>query len=206
MPRLKSLLTGLALLLTACTNGSPGTAVNLDSGTVYWRYYDYDYTPIQDISFAGGSGELLTEVLGDPFNLPQDQFDKAVTDAMYGAHFGPPTHFTTTPRGSFQPKFDVRLVFDSVYPMSVNTICVAPPQQPPARTSPGNGSVSLSAAFCQEGRVLTYLEAGGSGYTGAKDPRFAAFIKNVTSNLFPPNNPNNPNFRNGQDQCRRHMC
>ena len=69
---------------------------------------------------------------------------------MYGAHFGPPTHFTTTPKGSFQRKFDVRLVFDSVYPMSVNTICAAPPQQPPARTSPGNGSVSLSAAFCQE--------------------------------------------------------
>ena len=207
MSRLKSLLTGLALLLTACTNGSPGSAVNLDSGTIYWRYYDYDYTPIQDISFAGGSGELLTQVLGDPFNLPQDQFDKAVTDAMYGAHFGPPTHFTATPMGSFQRKFAVRLVFDSVYPMSINTICVAPPQQPPARTRPGNGRVSLSAAFCQDVRVLTYLEAGGSGYSGANDPRFTAFIKNVTFNLFPPNNSNNPNFRNGQsDRCRRHCA
>jgi hypothetical protein len=207
VPRLKSLLTGLALLLTACTNGSPGSAVNLDSGTIYWRYYDYDYTPIQDISFAGGSGQLLTQILGDPFNPPQDQFDNAVTGAMYGAHFGPPTHFTATPMGSFQRKFAVRLVFDSVYPVSINTICVAPPQQPPPRTRPGNGSVSLSAAFCQEGRVLTYLEAGGSGYSGPNDPRFTAFIKNVTFNLFPPNNPNNPNFRNGQsDHCRRHMC
>ena len=54
---------------------------------------------------------------------------------------------------------------------------------------------------------MTYLEAGGSGYTGPDDPRFTAFIKNVTFNLFPPNNPNNPNFRNGQsNQCHRHMC
>jgi hypothetical protein len=207
VPRLKPLLTGLALLLAACTNGSPESAVNIGSGTIYWRYYDYDYTPIQDISFAGGSGQLLTQILGDPFNPPQDQFDKAVTSAMYGAHFGPATHFTTTPGGSFQRKFAVRLVFDSVYPMSINTICVTPPQQPSPRTGPSNGSVSLSAAFCQEGRVLTYLEAGGSGYSGPNDPRFTAFIKNVTFNLFPPNNPNNPNFRNGQnDHCHRHMC
>jgi hypothetical protein len=65
---------------------------------------------------------------------------------------------------------------------------------------------SLSAAFCQEGRVLTYLEASGSGYAGPSDPRFAEFIRNVTFKLFPPNNPNNPNFRSGQpDHCHRHL-
>jgi hypothetical protein len=49
---------------------------------------------------------------------------------------------------------------------------------------------------------LTYLEAGGTGYTGPNDARFAAFIKNVT----PPSNPNNPNFREGQPGgCRRFM-
>ena len=35
------------------------------------------------------------------------------------------------------------------------------------------GASASQPPFCQEGRVLTYLEAGGSGYTGAKDPRFA---------------------------------
>ena len=34
----------------ACTNGSPDSAVDLGSGTIYWRYYDYGYSPIQDIS------------------------------------------------------------------------------------------------------------------------------------------------------------
>ena len=63
-----------------CTNGSPDSPANLGRGTIYWRYYDYGYTPIRDISFAGGSGELLTRILGDPFNLSQDQFEK-----------GPPT-------------------------------------------------------------------------------------------------------------------
>jgi len=49
---------------------------------------------------------------------------------------------------------------------------------------------------------LTYLEAGGSSYTGPNDPRFEAFIKNVTFTLFPPKNPTNPNFR---EQRSNHM-
>jgi hypothetical protein len=77
---------------------------------------------------------------------------------------------------------------------------------PPERNATASGSVSLSAAFCQENRVLTHLEASGSGYTGPSDPRFVELIRNVTFNLFPPTNPNNPNFRNGQPGgCLRFM-
>jgi hypothetical protein len=48
--------------------------------------------------------------------------------------------------------------------------------------------VSLSAAFCQSGEPLSYLEAGGSGYRGPTDPRFIELIHEVTFNLFPPQN------------------
>jgi hypothetical protein len=205
MPQINAVLIGLALLLAACTNSPPGSS-SFGGGTIHWTYYDYSYTPIADISIAGGSGQLLAQILGNPFNVDQEQFDKAVTDAMYGAHFGPPTHFTSAPLGSFKRIFYVRLGFGGLSPLSINTICTIPPALP-QRNATANGSVSLSAAFCQEGRVLTYLEAGGTGYTGPNDPRFAEFIKNVTFRLFPPNNPNNPNFRNGQaDHCHRHMC
>jgi hypothetical protein len=205
VPQLKHLYAGLAMLLAACTGVPPGGGGGVSSGTIYWTYYDTSYTPIQDISVAGGSGQLLTQILGNPFNVDQEQFDKAVTDAMYGAHFGPPTHFTTTPAGSFKRIFYLRLGFGGPNPLSINTICTIPPA-PPERKATANGSVSLSAAFCQESRVLTYLEAGGTGYTGPNDARFAAFIKNVTFKLFPPSNPNNPNFRDGQPGgCRRFM-
>jgi hypothetical protein len=201
----KPLLVGLAFLLAACTGGSRDGAVDLGSGTIHWTYYDTSYTPIQDVSAAGGAGQLLTQILGNPFNVDQAAFDQAVTDAMYGANFGPRTHFTTAPEGSFKRLFYVRLGFGGSSPLSVNTICIIPPA-PPERNATANGSASLAAAFCQEGRVLTYLEASGSGYAGPDDPRFAAFIKNVTYNLFPPINPNNPNNRNGQaGGCHRFM-
>ena len=207
MSQLKHLYAGLALFLAACSTGSrsgdPGAG--LSSGSISWTYYDYSYTPIQDISMAGGSGQLLTQIMGNPFNVDQEQFDKAVTDAMYAAHFGPPTHFTTEPEGSFKRIFYVRLGFGGPNPLSINTICTIPPA-PAARNETANGSVSLAAAFCQEGRPLTYLEGGGKGYTGPDDPRFIAFMKNVTFRLFPPNNPNNPLMRDGQSGgCHRHL-
>ena len=189
MPRVTPVLLALSLLLAACSSGSksgsPGLLAN--TGSVYWTYYDTSYTPIQDIALAGGSGQLLTQILGNPFNVSQEAFDKGVTDAMYGAHFGPPTHFTTEPIGSFKRIFYVRLGFGGENALSINTICTVPPAAP--RTNPGaNGSVSLSAAFCQSGEPLSYLEAGGSGFTGPTDPRFVAFMQQVTFNLFPPQN------------------
>jgi hypothetical protein len=187
MRHLKPVLAGLAFLLAACSSGSPGAGSSGDlSGIVYWTYYDTAYSPT-DIAYAGGSGQLATQILGNPFSVSQDQFDKLVTDAMYGAHFGPATHFSVAPRGDFKRIFYVRLAFDSSAPININTICVAPPE-PPQSKPQSNGSVRISAAFCQSGQVLSYLEAGGSGYSGADDPRFAQFIKLVTFNLFPPQN------------------
>jgi hypothetical protein len=204
MLRLKRALVGLVLLLVLGTI-SPGNSGSLGSGVIHWTYYDYSYTPVSDIAMAGGSGQLLTQILGNPFNVDQEQFNKAVTGAMHGAHFGPATNFTAEPAGDFKRIFYVRLGFGGDSPLSVNTICTIPPAAP-ERNAAANGTVSLSAAFCQEGRVLTYLEAGGSGYTDPDDPRFVQFIQNVTFKLFPPTNPNNPNFRSGHpDHCRRHL-
>jgi hypothetical protein len=151
MPRLKPALFALSFLLAACTSGSSG-GKGLSSGSIYWTYYDTSYTPFQDVAIAGGSGQLLTQVLGNPFDVDQEQFDKAVTDAMHGAHFGPATNFTTTPNGSFKRKFYVRLAFDGA---GINSI--APPRPPPRRATRRRAVRHLDAAS-PEGEPLSYLE------------------------------------------------
>src|SRR5262249_39693415 len=98
--RFKPILAGLAFLVAGCAGSRD--PVDLASGHVNWVYRDPSYTPIQDVNAAGGSGQLLTQILGNPFNVDQEQFDTAVTDAMYGANWGPRTHFTAAPEGSFK--------------------------------------------------------------------------------------------------------
>src|SRR5262245_12010654 len=144
-------LTGL---VAAC---SPSTAY------MYNRYIYPTYRP-DDISFAGASGQLYTEVLGNPFAVPKPVFDLAVTRAMHGAHFGPATNFTTTPTPGLNRSFRVRLPFNANALSTWNRICVGPP--PPVEPSPGGGAVSLSAAFCQDDLALTFLNAEAAGFSG----------------------------------------
>jgi hypothetical protein len=93
----------LAGLISAC---SPST------GVIYNHYVYPSYRP-DDIAFAGASGQLWTEVLGNPFAVPKPVFDKAVTRAMHGAHFGPATDFTTTPTRGLSRTYHVRLMFNA---------------------------------------------------------------------------------------------
>jgi hypothetical protein len=191
MRRLAMLI--LAGLVSAC---SPST------GFIYNHYVYPSYRP-NDIAFAGASGQLWTEVVGNPFAAPKPVFDDAVTRAMHGAHFGPATDFTTTPSPGLNRSFHVRLLFNANALSTWNRICDGPP--PAFAPSPGGGAVSLSAAFCQDDLALTFLNAEASGFAGPDDPRFARFISDVTMRLFPPQN--NPELLPEHDMhCQFSSC
>jgi len=179
--RLRLAMTVLAGLVAAC---APTTAL------ISHHYVHPSYRP-NDIALAGASGQLWTEVVGNPFPVPNPEFDRAVTRAMHAVHFGPATNFTTNPSPGLNSSFRVRLLFNADALSTRTWICAGPP---PAVTSrPSGGAVSLSAAFCQGDRALTFLNARASGFSGPDDPRFARFMSNVTMQLFPPRN--NPALR-----------
>jgi hypothetical protein len=183
----------LAVCLVAAVAAASG------SGIINYTKLSYSYSP-RDIAYAGGSGELWTEIAGNPFFGSQPDFDKAVTDAMYAAHPGPPTKFTTTPGPTARRVFHVRLVFNGP-PSNSSLLCVGPPSAVPA---PSGGNFTLYAAFCQDAESLTFLQAEGNGFSGPTDPDFRAFIKQVTETLFPAQNPQL--FRNGPGDCRKNSC
>jgi hypothetical protein len=63
----------------------------------------------------------------------------------------------------------------------------------------------LSAAFCQDGEALTFLQADGGRFSGPSDPRFRGFIRDVTMQLFPTQN--NPELLRGNNgRCRFSNC
>jgi hypothetical protein len=185
----------ISLALAACLfAGSAGA-----SGMISYSKLSYSYSP-RDIAYAGGPGELWTEVAGNPFGATQADFDQAVTQAMYGAHFGPPTKFTTTPGPSARRVFHVRLLFNGTATDDAH-ICVGPP---PAVLAAHGGDIVLYAAFCQDNESLSFLRAAGGGFSGPSDPEFKDFIRQVTTKLFPPQN--NELLRNNNDDCRTTGC
>ena len=184
----------LSLAFAACLAAGTAGASSLIS----YSWLSYSYSP-HDIAYAGGPGELWTEVAGNPFFGTKADFDQIVTGSMYGAHFGPPTKFTTTPGPNARQIFHVRLLFNGTS-TDQGAICNGPPQSIPGAPS---GSVVLYAAFCQGNDALSFLRAAGD-FSGPKDPAFIEFMHDVTMKLFPSQN--NELFRNNDNDCHQFSC
>lgn len=140
----------------------------------------------QQFAYAAGGRDMKTDVQGNPFAMPKEEFDAAVTDAMQGAHFGQPTNFTATPGDSARPGYRVRLLFNGPGASSGRIVCAGEPAI--VGPSPEAGNVRLLAAFCDGPYPLSYLSAHVSGIRDAHEPAFRDFMRLVTTNLFPPQN------------------
>ena len=140
----------------------------------------------QQFAYAAGGRDLKADIQGNPFAMPKEEFDATVTDAMQGAHFGQPTHFTTTPGDSARPGYRVRLLFNGPAASSGRLVCGGEPAI--IGPSSESGNVRLLAAFCNVDYPLSYLSAHVSGIRDAHEPAFRDFMRQVITNLLPPQN------------------
>ena len=172
-------ITLVAILTLATLGGCSGT------GIIDYVHVEPGYRA-QQFGYAAGGRDLKADIQGNPFAMPKDEFDAAVTDAMQGAHFGQPTHFTTTPGDSARQGYRVRLLFNGPGASSGWIVCAGEP----AVVGPAleSGNVRLLAAFCNGDYPLSYLSAHVSGIRDAHDPAFPEFMRQVTTNLLPPQN------------------
>lgn len=143
---------------------------------------------LNEFVFAGATGALRTVVTGDPFLVGRERFSQAVSQAMYGHHFGPAVEFATNPDVEVNGSYKVVMMFDAPLSAGEATVCHAPAVQPAAATTSAQPSpdqpVYVVAAFCQGNRALTNL-AGVMARSGIDDPAFRDFIAQVTIRLFP---------------------
>lgn len=168
------------LALAACSDGTGfGSAGRIDYTRIDTAYSRADF------AYAGAGRDMATDILGNPFpGVSQAAFDSAVTTAMHGAHFGPPTNFTTTPGDSARPAYRVRLLWNGPLSANGNALCSDTSIQG-GGAEPG-GKARLIAAFCNSGDASTYVVGSVDGVSGPDDPRFVSFLRQVTLKLFPP--------------------
>lgn len=171
------------LALAGCSSTPFG-----DAGRIHYVRVESGYSR-SDFAYGAAGRDMTTEILGNPFpGVSQAVFDQAVTDAMQGAHFGQPTHFTTTPDDTARPVYRVRMLWNG--PLSANgaRLCESAPENAPYEGGgpDPDGQTRLVAAFCRSDRPATYLVGSIGGVTSTDDPRFVSFVRQVTTQLFPP--------------------
>ncbi|MGE3935784.1 MAG: hypothetical protein AB7F67_21170 [Rhodospirillaceae bacterium] len=169
---------GIAGLLgtAACTNAP----IVYDAGPSTSSYMDGEFEA------AARDGEVRTEVLGNPFGVPQDRVESAVTSAMRGANRGPDVAFTTHP-GTTSPgvaasPYKVVVAFDLPVGLVNSSIC-APSGAYPVRSG---GAVSMTAAFCRDGSLMSHGTASFDSPVGIDSPGFRALVRNATYAMIPP--------------------
>lgn len=147
-----------AALLAACAPGRV-SYVNVDSSYDPVQYARLPYT-----------GPLYVEVSGNPFAMPPEQLAKVVyesvapSNAVVGNGQGPRIHYAFGPDAS-----------------NVNLACSSS-----GTVGRINDRISMVAALCRgTDHALTYLTASIDGVTGPDDPRFRAFLRQSTVQLFP---------------------
>ena len=182
-----------AILLGGCVASGP---TRISHNTIDPAYR------LNEVFYAGAPGAMRTVVTGDPFGVGRDRFDEAVTEAMYGHHFGPDMEFVTDPAEDLNRHYKVVMMFDAPLSAGGRAVCgVSPGVESAAATSAAapapDQPVHVVAAFCRDDLPLTDL-AGVMARTSVDDPGFQSFVAQVTMRLFPASNPEAHSDRDGE--------
>ncbi len=112
-----AVLSVAGILLAACGGG----AVKVQP--TYVNSYDPGM-----LQYAVSKGAILTEVVGNLFDVPKEEVDAAVTRSMTGATFGRMARFTTKVSPDYNSPYRVVVLLDPALGAQANRLCSDPGQ------------------------------------------------------------------------------
>ena len=181
-----SLSFPLLLVLSGCAGGVSTVA---STGTLY---------SFGEFVLASGGRDTIVVVRGNPFEIDQKTFEKAVTDAMQGQNFGPRTNFTTEPTENTKKEFKVVILFNGSQTVLADNLCKAPEKH---GSRDGAKGLRVTAAYCWEDESLTEVDGWAGAVAGADSPVFAELIGQTTLELFPTRNEHMDDDRDCVPNC-----
>lgn len=136
-----------------------------------------------DFEYANHRGAILTQIAGNPFNIPDSQFRSAALAYMQGQNRGTPAKFVLKPSKETLPPYRVVAVFNLEPGYNGYDVCKGPAAlpRPPKRTGP----VTLVMAFCYGDEVKSDANGSVENLTGITDPRFKELVNRVTEAMLP---------------------
>ncbi len=131
---------------------------------------------------ASGGRDTIVVVRGNPFEMNHKAFEKAVTDAMQGQHFGPRTNFTTEPTENTKKEFKVVILFNGSQTVLADNLCKSPEKYGSQKGAKG---LHVMATYCWEDESLSEVDGWAGAVACAYSPVFASLIGQTTLDLFP---------------------
>lgn len=136
-----------------------------------------------EFAYAVRSGAMPTQILGNPFGVPQARLDAAVLAAMKDASRSPPVTFVADAGARPDGLYKVVVVFGAAPPGVNDAVCLDPPQAWPAAAA---GPVSVAAAFCRGPQLMSQATGVAAGPVAVDDAAFRRLIRDVTYAMIPP--------------------
>ena len=178
LPRLNPrLLTAIAAVsLAACAGGKTVSRVDIA----------HRYLPEELYVVATSNNELQTIVVGEPFDMPKDEFDQAVLASMARQNFGPQLNLSTDPKQEDGRKRQVVLVFNLTGIVQTDSLCSGTTET----AKPADGALTVTGVYCDGGgRFLTTATTRADGVTAANTEQFRRMMSQLAISLFPDDNP-----------------
>lgn len=170
MPKFLTILAASLMALSACSAGLVRLQTERNRST-------YDFL---NFSTYHEGRDTRVLVYGNPFAMDPAAFGRAVTDTMQGANYGRPTNFTTTPGPSAERNLWVVMAFNA--DVGPYALC----GDGPVRTQRRADVLTLTAAWCFDGRQDSLVTAAVGPASGVNDPRFRDLVRQTVLNLFVP--------------------
>ncbi len=126
--------------------------------------------------------DMLVVVRGNPFNMDQKAFEKAVIDAMQGQNWGPGANFKAGPSETAGKEFRVVMLFNGPKTVLTGELCQAPEKFGSVK---GGDGLRVRAVYCNKDVPLTEVNAWTDPVAGTKAPNFARLVIRTTRELFP---------------------
>ena len=141
------------------------------------------------LGYAASRGALLTQVVGNPFGLPQQEVEAAVVDSMAGVQIGPRVKFSTRVSAAQASPYRVVVLLNPAPGAQVAQLCGAATQPTTQSIGAVSDKLRAMAAFCSDDTVVTSVAGSAAGVRGPKDPAFRGLIRGMVRELFPRRDP-----------------
>ena len=147
----------------------------------------YDF---QTLDYIAAKGGMVTEIIGNPFNVSKSELEAVVNSVLERSHPGQKFPFFSEVPENFPSPYRIVVLLNQGTAYSGHRLCgesyiLQSRQISAAPSAQGPGTVEIAAAFCAREIVLTSVSGRATGVDSVQSRSFRKLLSQVGNELMP---------------------